>query len=79
MGHNHIKTIEKLRSRNRNERKDKDRADQVYISMLLQPYANNVSEGEKNGKFLTWTGINNQQLLKHLPPIIATILGHFKQ
>ena len=29
-----------------------------------------------NGNFLTWPGLNNQQLLKHLLPIIATALEH---
>ena len=28
----------------------------------------------KNGKFLTWPGLNNQQLLKHLPHSIETSL-----
>ena len=30
----------------------------------------------KNGKFLRCPGLNNQHLLKHLPPSIATALGH---
>ena len=33
----------------------------------------------KNGNFLTWPGLNNQKLLKHLPPIIATSLGNIDQ
>ena len=33
----------------------------------------------KNGKFLTWPGLNNQQLLNHIPPIIATALKHMDQ
>ena len=33
----------------------------------------------KNGNFLTWPGLNNEQLLKHLPPIISTDLGHLYQ
>ena len=33
----------------------------------------------KNGNFLTWKGLNNKQLLKHLEPIIATALGHLYQ
>ena len=32
-----------------------------------------------NGNFLTWPGLNNQILLKHLPPIIVTALGHLDQ
>ena len=33
----------------------------------------------KNGNFLTWPFLNNQQLLKHLTPIIATALGNMEQ
>ena len=33
----------------------------------------------KNGNFLTWKGLNNQQWLKHLPSSIATDLGHLNQ
>ena len=32
-----------------------------------------------NGNLLTWIGLNNQQLLKHMPPSIATALGHMDQ
>ena len=32
-----------------------------------------------NGNFLTWPGLNNQQLLKHLIPRIATALEHMDQ
>ena len=47
--------------------------------MLLQKYTKNCSKGGNNGDFLTCTGLNNQQLLKHLPPSIATALGHLEQ
>ena len=30
----------------------------------------------KNGKFLTWTGLNNQKLIKHIPISIETALGN---
>ena len=33
----------------------------------------------KNGNFLTWPGLNNQQLLNHLPPNIATALENLDQ
>ena len=36
-------------------------------------------EGNKNTTFLTWPGLNNQQLLKHIPPIIATNVVHLDQ
>ena len=32
-----------------------------------------------NGKFLTWPGLNNQQLFKHITPSITTSLGHMGQ
>ena len=34
---------------------------------------------EINGNSLTWKGLNNQQLLKHLPPSISIALGHLDQ
>ena len=33
----------------------------------------------QSGNFLTWPGLNNQQLLKYLPPRITTALGHLDQ
>ena len=33
----------------------------------------------KNGNFLTWPRLNNQTLLKYLPPSIATVLGQLYQ
>ena len=32
-----------------------------------------------NGNLLTWPGLNNKNLLKHLPPRIETTLGHMDQ
>ena len=32
-----------------------------------------------NGNLFTWTGLNNQTLLNHLPPSIATALEHLGQ
>ena len=47
--------------------------------MLLQPLSKNFPEGNKNVNFLTWPGLNNQHLLNHIPPSIATSLGHLDQ
>ena len=47
--------------------------------MLLQHYTKKFYEGDKNRNFLTWKGLKNQQLLKHLPPSIATALEHLGQ
>ena len=38
-----------------------------------------ITEGDKNGNLLTCPGLNNQQLLKHLPPSIATSLRYMDQ
>ena len=34
----------------------------------------NFLKAMKNGNFLIWIGLKNQQLLKHIPPSIATAL-----
>ena len=47
--------------------------------MLLQPHPKNLPEDDKNGNFLTWTGLNNEQFLNHLTPIIATAFGYMDQ
>ena len=47
--------------------------------MLIQPNPKNFSAFNKNGNILTWPGLNNQHLMKHLPPIIVTALGHLDQ
>ena len=33
----------------------------------------------RNGNFLAWPGLKNQQLLKHVPPIISTALVYMDQ
>ena len=44
-----------------------------YIHRLcFNPTPRTFLKVTKNGKFLTFSGLNNQQLLKHLPPSIAT-------
>ena len=40
------------------------------------PTPRNVLTAKKNGKFLSSPGLNNQHLLKHIPPRIATSRGH---
>ena len=47
--------------------------------MLIHPHSNSFLEVNKNGNFLTWPGLNNQHMLKHLRPSIATALGHLIQ
>ena len=47
----------------------------LFFSPTLRTFLKEI----KNGNFLTWTGLNNPQLLKHLTPIIATALGHTNQ
>ena len=47
------------------------------VASALNP--GNFLKAIENGNLLTWPGLNNQQFLKHLPPIIATALGHLDQ
>ena len=79
MVHTHLNTIETWRPCNNNNGQGKDRSDLVSIWMLLHPYNKDFSEVDKNGNFLTWLGLKNQQLLKQLPPSIVTTLGHLDQ
>ena len=44
--------------------------------MLFIPTPRTFLKAINNGNFLIWPDLNNQQLLKHLPPRIATALGH---
>ena len=57
----------------------KKRTDPLYPWMLIHPHPNNLPEGNKNGKFLTWLGLNNKQLLNHISPSIATALVSMDQ
>ena len=79
MGHTHIKTIETSILCDHNTVKYQYRADPVFIWMFLHTYTKNVSKSDKNGNFITWPGLRNQQLFRHLPPIIVTALGHLDQ
>ena len=47
--------------------------------MLLQPHPKNLHEGNTNGNFLKWQGLNNQHFFYHTPPSITTALGHMDQ
>ena len=46
---------------------------------MLQPHTKKILKAINNGNFLTWTGLNNTKLLKHLPPRITTALGNIDQ
>ena len=79
MVHTHIKTIETLWSCNNHTRKYNNIIDPIYSRIVIQPHHKNFPEDNKNENFLTWPGLNNQHLLKHLPPGITTALGHMYQ
>ena len=79
MGHNHLKTIKALRSCDNYKRQDKNITDPVSPCLLLHPHPNKFPEGDKNGNLLIWPGLNNKQLLNHIPPSIETDLGHLDQ
>ena len=79
MGHTHLNTIVTSSPCNYDKRKYKNRTDAVSPWMLIQPYTKGFFEGDKNVNSLTWPDLKNQQLLKHLHPSIATVLGHLGQ
>ena len=79
MGHINLHTIETPRSCNHHKRQNENIIDTISSSMLLQPHPKNFPEGNKNGNFLTWTGLKNQNFLKHIPPSIATSQGNLDQ
>ena len=79
MGHAHLNTIETSIPCNYNTGQDQERADPVSTWILLHPYTKNFSESNKNYNFLPQPGLNNKQLLKHLPPIIANYLVNLDQ
>ena len=64
---------ETSRSYNHHKRQDEDWTNTISSWMLFQPQPKNFRKAIENGNFLIWLGLNNQQLLKHLPSIIATI------
>ena len=79
MEHTHLNTIETLSPCDHNTRQDQDREYIVSTWTHRQTYTKNLYKVNKNANFLTWPGLNNQQLLKHLPPKIATTVGHLDQ
>ena len=79
MGHTHIKTIKIHFSCGHYKRQDKKITDPVSPWILLQTTQRTLLKAIKNGNFLTCPGLNNQSLLKHVPPSIATELGNMEQ
>ena len=79
MGHTRIKTIATLLSWDHYNLQDKNRIYPVSPLMLIQTHPKKFPESDKNGNFLTWIGLNNKQLVKHVPPSIATDLVHMDQ
>ena len=61
--------------------RDKTKTDiiQYLHGCCFSPMPIKFLKAIKNGIFLTWPGLNNQILLKYLPPSIATALGHLDQ
>ena len=52
---------------------------QYLHGLCFSPTPRNFLKAINNGNFLTWPGLNNQQLLKHLSPSIATDPGYMYQ
>ena len=59
--------------------KTKTELTQYLHGLCFSPTLRTFLKEIKNGNLLTWTGLNNPQLLKHLTPIITTALGHMDQ
>ena len=61
--------------------KDKTKTEliQYLYGFCFIPTPRTFMKAINNGNFLTWPGLKNQQLLKHLPPRIATALGNLDQ
>ena len=61
--------------------KDKTKIELIHYlhGYCFIPTPRTFLKAVNNGNFLTWTGLNNQKISKHLPPIIATALGHMDQ
>ena len=52
---------------------------QYLHGCCFSPTPRTFLKATNNGNFLIWPGLNNQQLLQHLPPSIVTSLGHLDQ
>ena len=52
---------------------------QYIHGCFFSPTPRTFLKAINNGNFLTWPVLNNQQVLKHLPPRTATALGHLDQ
>ena len=52
---------------------------QYLHGWCFSPTPRTFMKAIKNGNFLTCPGLKNQQLLNHIPPRIATALGHLDQ
>ena len=79
MGHTHINTSEVMRYGNHHKGQDKEITNPISLCILFQPDSKNFLEGDKYWKLPQWTGLNNKKLLEHLPPSIATAIGHLDQ
>ena len=52
---------------------------QYLYGRCFRPTLRTFMKAIKNGKFLAWLVLDNEILLKHLPLVIATALGHLYQ
>ena len=62
-------------------RKDKTKADlATYLhAACFSPTTDTFIKAIKNNHFITWPGLTQQLIQKHLPPSIDTAKGHIKQ
>ena len=61
--------------------KDTTKSDlaQFHHGALFSPVTSTISESIKNNHFITWPGLSEKLIIKHLPPILATAKGHQNQ
>ena len=62
-------------------RKDTTKSDfaQFHHGALFSPVTSTMSESIKNNHLITWPGLSDKLMTKHLPPSLATAKGHQNQ
>ena len=52
---------------------------EFYHGACMCPVTTTWIKAIRNGQFLTWEGLDEELILKHLPPSVNTAKGHLKQ
>ena len=70
-----INQQQKLNVITRNKQTHKELAQYLHAT-CLSPRPSAFIKAIKNNHFISWPGLNQQLIIKHLPKTIATSLGH---